>query len=251
MPLKQVPLKQVVDEPGRFRPMKIKLYHYPLTRSARVKWLLHELVGEDFTVEVVQLYEGRQYQPDYLRLNPNHNVPMLEISLPGGESMHMLESVAMIAWLADAFPEKQLAPLADRVSLQRADYLQMLYFGAASMDMMLWQIRIHEHVLPMAQRDERTSSRYRRKFTNEVEPQLAARLSRSGFICGDSFSAADCVIAHTVLWARAYGLCHDEVFTPYVSRMMDRPAWQAAFADGKGFQLEVPAGSVAAESFTG
>jgi hypothetical protein len=28
----------------------IELYHYPATRSARVKWLLHKLVGDEFKV---------------------------------------------------------------------------------------------------------------------------------------------------------------------------------------------------------
>ena len=45
----------------------IKLYHYPLTRSARVKWLLHECVGNDFEIEKVSLYEGVQYQPSFLQ----------------------------------------------------------------------------------------------------------------------------------------------------------------------------------------
>jgi glutathione S-transferase len=34
----------------------IKLYHYPTTRSARVKWLLHELVGDEFKVNRIDLH---------------------------------------------------------------------------------------------------------------------------------------------------------------------------------------------------
>jgi hypothetical protein len=29
----------------------IKLFHYPATRSARVRWALHETVGDDFEIE--------------------------------------------------------------------------------------------------------------------------------------------------------------------------------------------------------
>jgi hypothetical protein len=32
---------------------RLKLYHFPASRSARVKWLLHELLEDDFDVEVV------------------------------------------------------------------------------------------------------------------------------------------------------------------------------------------------------
>ncbi len=34
---------------------RLKLYHYPASRSARVKWALHEVVGDDFEVEKVAL----------------------------------------------------------------------------------------------------------------------------------------------------------------------------------------------------
>ena len=36
------------------------------------------------------------------------------------------------------------------------------------MDMMLWQVRIHEHVLPQDQKDSRTIERYQGKLTEEV-----------------------------------------------------------------------------------
>ena len=52
--------------------MQFKLYHCPGTRSARVKWLLHELVGDAFEVEIVSLLDAVQHTPDYLRKNPNH-----------------------------------------------------------------------------------------------------------------------------------------------------------------------------------
>jgi glutathione S-transferase len=61
--------------------------------------------------------------------------------------MHMIESGAMISLLADCFPEKRLARCSTHLSLQRADYLQMLHFGTSWMDMILWQIRTHEHFI--------------------------------------------------------------------------------------------------------
>ena len=219
---------------------RFKLFHYPATRSARVKWLLHELLDDDFEVEVVQLYEGHQYLQEYLERNPNHNVPVLEVNFVDGEIMNMGESGAMVAWLADAFPEQNLAPPADSLSGERADYLQMLHFGASWMDMMLWQIRIHEHVLPQDEQDPRTIRRYRDKFVKEVEPQLAARLSATDYICGDAFLAADCIIGHNVTWARGYGLCQDDVFRSYLSRVSKRPAFVKAFADAKQFKAQAP-----------
>lgn len=233
------------------RPQKFKLYHFPATRSARVRWILHETVGDDFEVETVDLYGGRQYAPDYLRINPNHSVPVLEITWNNGETTHMLESAAMVAWLADAFPEKNLAPPADELSPARADYLQMLHFGGSWMDMMLWQVRIHEHILPKDEADNHTIARYRAKMEKEVEPQLLARLANHDFICGDGFTAADCVIGHNVTWARGYGMCQDRAFRAYLSRIAKRDAFKKAFADAKQFKAEPPGGAPEKTKFSG
>jgi len=185
---------------------RFKLYHYPATRSVRVKWLLHELVGDDFDIEVIPLYEAAQYEPDYIEKNPNHGVPTLKITLAGGEYMYMIESAAIIVYLADAFPGKGLAPRAMDSSLRRADYLQVIHFAGSWMDMMLWQIRCHTHLLPESERDPRTVARYKSKFANEVEPQLRTRLDKAPYMCGENFSAADCIMGHCVRWARGYGL---------------------------------------------
>ena len=44
---------------------RFKLYHYPATRSARVIWILHEVVDDEFDIELVPLYEGKQYSVPY------------------------------------------------------------------------------------------------------------------------------------------------------------------------------------------
>jgi glutathione S-transferase len=153
----------------------------------------------------------------------------------------MLESAAMVAFLADAFPDKGLAPAANAPSPARADYLQMLHFGGSWIDMMLWQIRIHEHLLPRDQSDGRTIERYRSKFVNEVEPQLLQRFKIAEFVCGPSFTAADCVIGHNVAWARRYGLCQNELFASYISRLAKRDGFRKAFSDAQNFSLSLPA----------
>ena len=228
----------------------LKLYHYPATRSARVRWMLHEVVGDDFELETVDLYKGQQYGSQFLELNPNHAVPVLEITWQDGSVQRMLESGAMVAFLAEAYPEKALAP-PPGASRARADYLQMMQFGATWMDMMLWQVRIHEHVLPESERDERTVARYRKKFASEVEPQLMGRLASAPYVCGEAFTAADCVIGHNVTWARGYGLCQDEVFRKYLSRVSKRPAFASALADARQFSPEVPQSTKRASPFTG
>jgi glutathione S-transferase len=117
--------------------------------------------------------------------------------------------------------------------------------------MMLWQVRVHEDVLPEAARDARTVARYRHKFAAEVEPQLVRRLGATPYVCGEAFTAADCIVAHDVIWARGYGLCQDEVFRGYLSRVSKRPAFARAFADAKEFSRAVPQDKPLVSRFTG
>lgn len=212
----------------------LKLYHYPMTRSARVKWMLHEVRGDDFDVEFVDVLKGAMMAPEMLAKNPNHNLPMLDITWEDGTVQTMLESGAMVMWLADAFPEKKLAP-PPGASRERADYLQMIQFGAGWMDQILWQIRLHRDLLPEGLKQPSVVKLNMHKFTKEIEPQLEARLSAHDFICGDEFTAADVIMGHTVNWARAYGLCESSACRNYLRRLRRRPAHRAAHADADQF----------------
>ena len=212
----------------------LKLYHYPLTRSVRVKWMLHEVVGDAFETEVVAVIKGAMMTPDMLAKNPNHNIPMLDITWEDGSVQTLLESGAMVMWLAEAFPEKKLAP-PPAASRERADYLQMVHFGANWLDAILWQIRLHQDMLPEAHKHASVVEMNKAKWTREIEPQLLARLGKHDFICGDTFSAADVIIGYNIRWAGFYGLCQDNGFKAYLNRLGERPAFQAAYADADQF----------------
>ena len=229
---------------------RLTLHHFPATRSVRARWALLETVGEGFQLRRVELYDREQYGAEFLALNPNHNVPVLEIEWADGTHQTMLESAAMVEWLADRFPEKGLVPPVSD-GRARADYLQMLHFGGTWMDMMLWQVRVHEHILSDDEKDERTIRRYREKFTAEAEPQLLARLDRHEYICGDSFTAADIVVGHSVFWAQGYGMCQDERFTAYRGRLMQREGAQKALDDLHTFQIAPNRDSGLEQEFSG
>ena len=228
----------------------LRLHHFAGSRSARVLWALHEVSEAPFDVVPVDLYSGDQYKDEFLRLNPNHAVPALDVAWSDGTRRTIVESAAIVAFLGDAFPDKGLAP-PPGPSPARADYLQMLVFAAAHIDMALWQIRVQEHVLGPDERDEATIARYRRKMREEMEPQLLARIGAGGFVCGPAFTLADCVVGHIVTWARGYGLAQQDEFRAYLSRLSKRRAFLKAFADAREFTLAPPENSALRAKFTG
>ena len=213
----------------------VKLYHYPLSRSARVKFLLHEIYGEEFETVFMDMLHGAGRELEFLAKNPNHAVPVLDITYEDGSTQTMIESGAMIVFLADAYPEKNLAPSPTHLEA-RADYLQMVMFGSAHMDTALWEIRMNETLLPPDARSQSVADHYRRKLEMEIAPQLEARLTAHKFICGNEFSAADCIMAQNINWAGAYGYCRSRVFKAYMLRLGKRPAFQQAYADRDQFK---------------
>lgn len=211
----------------------LTLYHYPLSRSARVKWLLHEMLGTDFQTVRVALRKGEQYSPEFLQKNPSHGVPVLDVEYNDGSAQTITESMAILTWLGDL--DGRFAPaLSDHRA--RGEYLQLMALGGSWMDQMLWNIRLHETILPKSARNEAFAQFNRDKIENEIAPQLKGRLEQTDFIAGDSFTAADCMTGQNLNWARAYGLCNDPVFKSYMGRMKTRPAFQLAFADAKEFE---------------
>ncbi|MEM9043127.1 MAG: glutathione S-transferase family protein [Pseudomonadota bacterium] len=228
---------------------KLILHHYPASRSARVRWMLHEVRWDNFELRRLDILQGEQYQSAYRAKNPNHAVPLLEILFDDGSTLNMVESAAIVGWLADAMPETGLAP-PPGLTRERAEYEMMTQLTAGWMDMMLWQIRVHRDILPEEDRDPKTIERYRGKITTELEPQLITRLKSHDYIAGEAFSAADIIAAHCIMWARGYQLCRDDLFRAYLSRVTKRPAFIAAFDDAHEFSQEVPDGRLR-QSFTG
>lgn len=172
-------------------------------------------------------------RPDFLAKNPNHAVPVLDITYEDGTEQTMFESGAMMVWLADV--HGQLAPRPDEFAA-RANYMQMMFFGSSHMDMSLWQIRLNESLFPDAMRSPAAAKFNRDKIETEMMPQLELRLGATSYICGDKFTAADCLMVQNVNWARAYGLCRTPVFDAYISRISKRESFIKAYSDASQFE---------------
>jgi glutathione S-transferase len=179
------------------------LYHYPLSRSVRVRMLLIEL-------------------------GLPHELVRVDLQT-------LFESGAMILHLADLYPDAGLAPSVTD-PMARADYLQMVAFNTSQIDTILWNIRLHQDLFPKPVRSQATVEFNTSKLQNEIIPQLEARLSQQDWICGDMFTAADCIMAQNVGWMRAYGVGHKGAVHEYAKRLQARPSWQTAYSDASEFE---------------
>lgn len=73
-----------------------------------------EEAGAPFKAVRVDLAQGQQRTPDYLKLNPKGRVPML-LTAQGA----LTETPALLLYVAQSFPQARLAPLSDPFALAR------------------------------------------------------------------------------------------------------------------------------------
>jgi len=74
----------------------MKLYYHPVSTTCRPIMLLAGEAGIDIDYQLVDLFTGAQYQPDFLGVNPSHQVPVLE-----DDGFRLTESSAILKYLAD------------------------------------------------------------------------------------------------------------------------------------------------------
>lgn len=82
----------------------IKLFH-AWGSCSLAPFIALEEAGADYEVAVISTKDGEQRKPDYLALNPKGRVPALVT-----ERGVLTENVAILAWIAQAFPAARLMP---------------------------------------------------------------------------------------------------------------------------------------------
>ena len=115
----------------------MKLYYHPVSTTSRPVVLFATESGIDLEYEVVDLFTGAHYQPEYAAINPSRQVPVLEDG-----DFRLTESSAILKYLADkidspAYP-KDLRKRA-RVN-ERMDWLNTGFYRDFSYGMLYPQI---------------------------------------------------------------------------------------------------------------
>lgn len=202
----------------------MKLYYVPQTRSARVRWMLEEL-GVPYELHRVDNKNRENDKPAYRALHPLGHVPVL---VDGDVTIY--ESAAIVAWLADRWPEKKLAPPPADVKA-RAAYQQWMFFGMATVEPPVAQVWAHTRRRPEEKRVPLLVEEARERF-REVGEVLQRELATKPWILGEAFTAADIVVGGCVNWARSLAMIDElPALKDYSKRLMERPAFQAATKD--------------------
>jgi glutathione S-transferase len=193
---------------------ELVLYTNPQSRGRIARWMLEE-VGQPYRTELLD-YATTMKAPAYLAVNPMGKVPALR----HGEIV-VTETAAICAYLADAFPQSRLAPPpGDRL---RGPYYRWLFFAAGPVEAAVSNKALG---FTVPQERERMIG-YGRIDT--VMGALEAAVSRSDFLVGENFTAADLYVGSQLGFGMMFGTIEKRpAFERYWQRLSARPACKRA-----------------------
>lgn len=194
----------------------MKLYYSPGACSLSPHIILIE-GGFNFDKEKVDFASKKtETGIDYTAVNPNGYVPALRLD----DGQVLTEGPAIIQYLADRVPERNLAPPVG--TIERYQLMQWLNFIATE---------LHKGFSPLFNAQATT------EWKTVVAVQLARRLSDvshklegKAWLMGDDFTVADAYLFTVLGWGQYVGIDMGRwpVLKAYQDRVFMRPAVQAA-----------------------
>jgi len=200
----------------------MKLSEFGPTRSIRARWTLQEL-QVPFESVTVDMMAGAHRSAEFLRINPAGKLPVL---VDG--DMVLTESVAIVVYLAEKYPEKQLIPTDLR---DRAQLMRWLLFTATELEQPLWRMARHTTLYPEDRRLPGEVALAAEDFA-AMAAVMDAHMGDREFVVGDRVTIADFVLAYTLDWAKlAKQLDAWPRLEAYMGRMYARPHAPMRIAD--------------------
>jgi GST-like protein len=210
-----------------------EVHYWPTPNGKKVTILLEEL-GVPYRITPCNIGAGDQFTPEFLKVNPNHRMPVLVDHAPkdGGEPISVFESGAIMLYVAEK--EGKFLPTETRAKTQVTEWLiwQMANQGPKSGEC--------GHFRRLG--DDKGDQSYAvRRFTDEANRLygvLNNRLYDRRYLAGDTYTIADMICyPWTVNWK---GQGQDIEEFPYFKRWFTelgaRPGVQKGLAVGADLQ---------------
>lgn len=206
----------------------IDLYFWPTPNGWKTTIFLEE-AGLPYNMVPVDITAGEQFEEEFLEIGPNNQIPaIVDPDGPGGESISVFESGAILIYLAEKtglfYPQEPR---------KRYQILSWLMFQMGSEGPMLGQAHHFRNYAP-----ERTEYAYER-YTNEAS--RVYRVMERHLAEAESFAAGEYTIADMALypWVFRERQGQDMEDYPNLSRWYEavesRPAVRRALEVGSKF----------------
>jgi GST-like protein len=204
----------------------IKLYGMGSPNVVKIFIALEEL-GLPYDVAPVDVFTGKQFDAEFVKLNPNAKVPVIVDSEgPGGKPYTCFESGAILLYLAE-----KTGKLLSKDMAAKYDAIQWMMVQMTTVGPMFGQ---HVHFIRFAPAgNDYAKSRYTTQAIR-VSEVIEKRLAASPFLGGAEYSIADVA---TYPWSRNIPALMGEPAASkfphtmkWVATISERPAVKAALA---------------------
>ena len=204
-----------------------EIFYWPTPNGKKVTILLEEC-GLEYKITPVNIQKGDQFNRDFLKMNPNHRMPVIVDHKPkdGGAPISVFESGAIMLYLAEKADRFLPADLRGKYEVTQWVIWQMANQGPKFGE------RGHFSRVPADQGDQ---SYAQRRFNDEVHRLygvLNNRLYDRRYIAGDDYSIADMIsYPWTASWElQGIDLGEFKYFKRWWDEMSARPGVQRGMA---------------------
>ena len=160
----------------------IELYFWTTDNGYKARQCMEES-GLPYVVKPVNIRNKEQFAPEYLAINPNGKIPsIVDPDGPGGKPLAMMESGAILIYLAD-----KTGRFLAKDGAARYDALQWLMFQMGGVGPMFGQV--HHFVRAAKEQVPYAINRYT-KEKDRLYGVLDRRLGESAYLAGE-YSIAD------------------------------------------------------------
>jgi GSH-dependent disulfide-bond oxidoreductase len=208
------------------RPIPMIDFYALTSPNVQKIYIMLEECGLPYTEKFIDVWKGDQYNPDFIKINPNSKIPaIVDHDGPGGKPITIFESGAILLYLAEKtgkFFPKDMA--------KKYEVLQWLMIQLTSVGPMFGQWTHYKLFAPKEGVDYSMP-----RYTTEVKrlyEVLEKRLAKVPYLGGEDYSIADIA---TFPWTRnhdAQGVKWED--NPNLARWFNaisaRPAVKAALA---------------------
>ena len=212
------------------------VHYWPTPNGKKVTVLLEEL-GVPYRIVAVNIGRGDQFTDDFLRMNPNHRMPVLVDNEPagGGAPIAIFESGAIMQYVAEK--HGGFLPAEPR---GRAEVMQWVFWQMANQGPKTGECG-HFRRLEETKGDQSYAVR---RFTDEVNRMygvLNNRLYDRRYLAGAEYSIADMICyPWTVNWqAQGQDIAEFPYFARWQADLAARPALQRGMAAGADLSNDV------------
>lgn len=215
----------------------MQLHYHPVSVTSRAIWLCIEENQLPVNLVVVDLLKGEHHEAEYVKLNPNRLVPVLE----EGDFV-LTESSAILKYLADKFDLSSYPKgLQERARVnERMDWLNTQFFREYGYNL------IYPQIFPQHKRPSETTQQETLQWGSERARQAMQLLddhllADDPYLCGSDLTIADYLGVAMVTAGEHIGVNLDAFpkVKAWLGRMKSLPSWDKVNQVHEGFKASL------------